>query len=161
MRFCTSRSLNTRIDQRAIVGQPDELDLRDRRLCVRGSVTTPARCVTFDSNCDAAATSALESSREASRLAAQLGERRIVLERRARLQQRIDEEAIALVGGHAAGGGVRRANKAELLEVGHDVADGRRGRGQARLAGQGAGADRLPVADIAADQHPQQQLFAL
>ena len=161
MRFCTSRSLNTSTTSARLSDRPTNSICDIEACCVRGSVTTPARRVTFDSNCDAAATSAFESSREASswrRNSANAGSSSIG---RARLEQRIDEEAVTLVGRNAPRRGVRRANKAELLEVGDDVADGRRGQRQTRLAGQGPRPDRLAIADIAADEHPQQQLFAL
>ena len=129
--------------------------------CGRGRVTTPARRVTLDSSCEAAATSALGSSREHRAGAAVRRSRDVVDSSGPRLEQRVDEEAIALVGGHAARGGVRRADEPELLEVGHDVADGGRRQRQAGLARQRARADRLAVADVAADQHLQQVLFAL
>ena len=76
--------------------------------------------------------------------------------RRAQLHQRIHKEPVALDGGHAAGGGVRRGNEAHVFKVRHDVADGRRADLKARLARQRAGADRMTLANIAVDQHPQQ-----
>ncbi len=147
--------------QRTIVGEPDELDLRDGRLlrARKGHDTGEARHVRQQlrrrrDQCLGVVTRGVE-------LAPQFGKGRIVFDRRARLEQRIDEESIALVGGHAPRGGVRRADKAELLEVGNDVADGGRGQREPGFAGQGAGADRLTVTNVTADQHLQQQLFAL
>jgi hypothetical protein len=40
------------------------------------------------------------------------------------LEHGVDEEAEAFLGGGAAGRGVRRGDQAEILEIGHDVADG-------------------------------------
>ena len=40
----------------------------------------------------------------------------------AHVQQRIDEEAQALVGGQATSGGVRRVDQPQVLEILHDVA---------------------------------------
>ncbi len=59
------------------------------------------------------------------------------------------------------GRGVRGGDEAQLLEIGHHVADGGRGKLQARLARQRARADRLAVADVALDEDPQQVLRPL
>jgi hypothetical protein len=92
-------------------------------------------------------------------LAADLGGRRLI--ERTQLQQRIDEEAVTLVGRHPAGGGMGRGDEAELLEIRHHVADRSRGKLQARFARQGTRADRLAVADVGLDQDPQQVLCPL
>ena len=75
-------------------------------------------------------------------------------------QQRVDEEAIAARGGHAAGRGMRAGDEAHVLEVGHHVADACRRKVEARQLGQGARTDRLAVGDVALDQGLQQQLRA-
>ena len=84
----------------------------------------------------------------------------VVLERLI-LEQRVDEEPVALVGRDAAGRGVRRSDEAELFEIRHHVADGRRAQVQPEVARQRARADRLAVADIVLDQQLQQLLGAL
>ena len=67
-------------------------------------------------------------------------------------QQRVDEEAVAARRRHAAGGGVRARDEAQLLEVGHHVAD-RGGRQiEPGVLRQRARADRLAVGDVALDQ---------
>ncbi len=140
-----------------LVRQPEELDLRDRRVRLardrhdagelreareelRGGADQRARVVRVR------AEALLEHVEDAEVDAA----------RGAHLEQRVDEEAIALVGRHAPGGGVRGADEAELLEVGHDVAHGRGGELQPRLARQRARADRLAVADVGLDERRQQ-----
>ena len=75
---------------------------------------------------------------------------------RLQLQQRIDEHAIALRGGHAPGRGVRRGQQPGILQLGQDVADGRRTHVQARVPGQRLRAHRLAVADVAGNQRAQQ-----
>src|SRR4026209_2724944 len=67
IRFCTSRSLNTRITSARLSDNPTNSICVIDACCARGRVTTPASLVTFDSNFEAAATSALESSRAAPR----------------------------------------------------------------------------------------------
>ena len=42
------------------------------------------------------------------------------------MQQAVDEQSQALIGGKPAGGGMRREQQAGVRQVGHDVADGRR-----------------------------------
>ena len=118
-------------DQRAIVGKPDELDLRDRRLLRARQRDHAGQARDVRQQLRRGGDQRLGVVARRVELAAQLGERRIVFDGRARLEQRVDEEAVALVGRHAPRRGVRRANKPELLEVGDDVADGRRGQGQA------------------------------
>ncbi len=57
------------------------------------------------------------------------------------LEQGVDEEAQPLIGGHAAGRGVRLLEEAGLLEIAHDVADGRRREVDPGPARDGARAD--------------------
>ena len=77
------------------------------------------------------------------------------------LEQGVDEEAVALVRRHPAGGGMRRCDEAVLLEVRHDVADRRGTQLQAGFPGQDPRADRLAVADVVFHQGFQQQLRPL
>ncbi len=66
MRFCTSRSLNTSTTSTrfsASVTNSTWLICAPR---VRGSVTTPASCVTLDSSCETVAIRSVELSRPAS-----------------------------------------------------------------------------------------------
>ena len=77
------------------------------------------------------------------------------------LEQGVDEEAVALVGGYASGRGVRRGDEAQIFQVGHDIANGGRGEAQARIARQGPRTDGLPVANIILDQGFEQQLRPL
>ncbi len=160
MRFCTSRSLNTSTTSTrfsdsgtnsiCVIGAPararqrhDAGQLRDAREQLRGGGDQrPWSC--------------------RGRPRAGGGSRRAGgLVQRAHLQQRVDEEAVALVGGDAPGGGVRGGDEARVLQVRHDVADGGRGQLQPGLARQRARADRLAVADIALDEDPQQVLRPL
>ncbi len=116
-------------------------------------------CVTLDSICDTVCTS--ERPLAASRSQAALDFLDLLVVQGLELEQRVDEEAVALVGRNAAGGGVRRGDEAQILEVGHDVADGGRGEAQARIARQGSRADGLPVANVILDQGLEQQLRPL
>ncbi len=61
----------------------------------------------------------------------------------AHLKQSIDEQPEALLGGRAAGAGVRRIEQAHGLQIGHDVADRGRRQGQRQALGQGARTHRL------------------
>src|SRR6185503_17854363 len=81
--------------------------------------------------------------------------------RRRELDQRVDEEAIALDRRNASGRSVRRFDEPELFEVGDDVANRRRAQVQARLARQRARAYRLSVANVLLDEKTQQNLRAL
>src|ERR1700757_3697694 len=148
MRFCTSRSLNTSTTSTRFSDSPTTSiwvteagrgrareQLRPPCDQVRGAV---AICLD---------------------LAADLGGRRLI--EGPQLQQRIDEEPVTLVGGHAPGGGVGRGDEAELLEIRHHVAHRGRGELQARLARQGPRADRLAVTDVGLDEDPQQVLCPL
>ena len=67
------------------------------------------------------------------------------------LHQRIDEKAQAQFGRQPAGGGVRRIDQPELLEVRHDVAHGRRRQRDRQNARQVARAERLAGRPIALD----------
>ena len=82
--------------------------------------------------------------------------RQLAFGQRLDLQQRVDEHAIALRRRDAPGGGVRRGQQADLLQVGEDVADGGRADVEARVARQRLRTDRLAVADVARDQRAQQ-----
>ena len=161
MRFCTSRPLITiTTSTRFSDSGRNSIWLSD--WCGwRGIVTTPARCVSDDSICEATATSALgsRSSSCSSRWFSSLQHLRVV--RALPLaQQRVDEEAITLVGRHATGRGVRRGDEAVLLEVRHDVADRGGAQIEPRITGEVARTDGLAFADVALDQHPQQVLGA-
>src|SRR5581483_8398885 len=80
---------------------------------------------------------------------------------RLHMQQRIDEEAVSLVGRNATCRSMGRGDEAQLLEVGHYVADGRRGELQAGLTRERARPHGLAVADVAFDEYPQQVLRPL
>ncbi len=80
---------------------------------------------------------------------------------RLRRQHGVDEQPVAARGRDAAGAGVRAGDQAELLEVGHHVADRRRRQLEAAGARQRARADRLAVGDVALDQGLQQGLGTL
>ncbi len=71
------------------------------------------------------------------------------------LEQAVDEQPQAGIGRQAAGGGVRRVKQPDILQIGHDVADGGGRQGFAELAGECARADRLAGLDIALDHQPQ------
>src|SRR5688572_13419024 len=76
-------------------------------------------------------------------------------------EERIDEKAIGLGRGYAAGGGVGTGHEPHLLEIRHDVADGGRGELQLRHARERARSDGLPFGDVALDQYLQQVLSAI
>ena len=67
-------------------------------------------------------------------------------------EQRVDEEAVAARRRHAAGRGVRAGDEAELLEVGHHVADRGGRKIEPGVLRQRARADRLALGDVALDQ---------
>ena len=71
------------------------------------------------------------------------------------MQQAVDEQAQALVGGQAAGGGVRGEQQAGVGQVRHDVADGRRRQVHRQAARQGAAADRLAGLHVLLDDLAQ------
>ncbi len=71
------------------------------------------------------------------------------------LHQRIDEQPQALFGRQPAGGGVRRIDEAERLEVRHHVADRCRRQVDRQEARQVAGADRLAGGEIGFDDLPK------
>ena len=67
------------------------------------------------------------------------------------LEERIDEEAEPELGRQAPGGGVRRVDEAELLEVGHDVADRGWRKGARQQPRDVARADRLAGLEVLVD----------
>jgi hypothetical protein len=67
----------------------------------------------------------------------------------------VDVEAVGGVGGHAAGRGVRLHQVAQLLEVGHRVADGGRRETLDVAARDRPRADRLPGLDVLRDDCEQ------
>ena len=67
----------------------------------------------------------------------------------------VDEEAVALVGGNAAGAGVRLGQIPVALEDGHLVADRRRADVEIGGAGDHGRADRLGRLDVALDHRPE------
>src|SRR3569833_2879397 len=73
-------------------------------------------------------------------------------------QQGIDEDAITLRGRNTPRRGVGRGHEAEVLEIGHDVADGSRTQIQVGAARERARAHRLAVADVTLDQGLEQLL---
>ena len=157
MRFCTSRPFTTMTaSTRLSDSGRNSIWLSDCCAC-RGIVTTPARCVIEDSTCEATATSASGILRMLIVQApAQLVDRVVRRVDVPASQQRIDEEPVTLVGGHAAGRGVRRGDEAVLLEVRHHVAHGGGAEIQSRVARQRPRADGLTLADIALHQHREQ-----
>ena len=82
------------------------------------------------------------------------------LGQRRRLDDRLDEPAIAGVGGDAAGGGVRVAEQARQLQLGEDVADGRAGHAEAIPVDERLAADRGRGGDVFLDDGPQDRLCA-
>ena len=69
--------------------------------------------------------------------------------------QPVDEEAVALVGGHPAGAGVRLGDVALLLQHRHVVADGGRGDAEVVPLGEGLAADRVVGRDVVLDDGPE------
>jgi len=146
-------------DEHPVLREPDEFHLRHRRLAGtrQGDDTRELR----------GGGKQLRHGRDelgrvvAARLEmpAHLGRRRII--ERAQLQQRVDEEAVALVGRHAPGRRVGRGDESKLLQIRHDVADRGRRQLQPRLARERARADRLAIADVALDEGAQQLLRSL
>ena len=125
-----------------------------------GAVITPTKLDRLDSSCAALAITRCGWSAWS---CASIGDlaRAVGQLRRPRRQHRVDEQAVAARGGDAAGAGVRAGDQAELLEIGHHVADRRRRQLEAAGARQRARADRLAVGDVAFDQGLQQGLGAL
>ena len=85
-----------------------------------------------------------------------------LLDRRQRhgLDDRLDVEAVAGVGRHAAGAGVRMGQQAGHLELGEDVADGRAGHAEAVALDERLAADRLCGRDVFLDDGPEDRLGA-
>ena len=77
----------------------------------------------------------------------------------ARRQQAIDEVAVAGVGRHAPGGGVRMRQQTLLLEHGELVADRRRPAGDVGVGGERLRRHRLVGGVEAVDDFPEQQLL--
>ena len=75
------------------------------------------------------------------------------------LEDAVDEQPEPELGRNAPGRDVRRIEQAELLEILHHVADGRRRHALAQRAGQRARADRLAGREIGLDQ-PAKHLAA-
>jgi len=75
-------------------------------------------------------------------------------------EQGVDEDAVTARGRNAAGRRMRTGNIAHFLEIGHDVADGRRRQVEAGNFRQRARADRQAVGDVALDERLQQGLSA-
>ena len=67
----------------------------------------------------------------------------------------VDEQAVALVGGHAAGAGVRLGDVPLLLEHRHVVADGGRGHAEVVPFGEGLAAHGVVGGDIVLDDGPE------
>ncbi len=79
----------------------------------------------------------------------------LVLGQFAEVQQAVDEQAQALIGGQAAGGGMRREQQAGIRQVRHDIADGGRRQADRQPARQGAAADRLASFHVLLDHFAQ------
>ena len=77
------------------------------------------------------------------------------------LHQTVDVEAVARGARDAPGRRVRLLQKAERRQLGHFVADSRRGEIHVRQRGDRLGADRLCAADVEVDNGLQDLLFAL
>ena len=75
-------------------------------------------------------------------------------------EQVVHEDPVPLCGGDPAGRGVGRTDEPHLLEVGHDVADGRGTQVETGAARQRARPDRLAVPDVLLHQVLQQLLGA-
>src|SRR6266853_1270141 len=73
-------------------------------------------------------------------------------------KQSIDEETIAAGGGNPSRGGMGARDAAEVLQVGHHVADRGWAQIQAGVARQCARADRLTLGDIALHEGLEQDL---
>ena len=80
--------------------------------------------------------------------------------RMARIDDRLDEEAVAGVGRDPAGGGVRVGQQPGRLEVGEDVPDGRARHAEAVALDERVGADRRRGGDVFLDDGPQDRLRA-
>ena len=75
-------------------------------------------------------------------------------------QQGVHVKPVAAFGGHPAGGGMGAGQQPHVFQFRHQVTDGGRADRQAAAGGQGLGAHRLAVADVALHQRHQQPLFA-
>jgi hypothetical protein len=77
------------------------------------------------------------------------------LRKAARAHQVIDEKAVAAVGRDSPGRRVRLGEIAEVLEIGHDVAEAGRRELEAAAFRERAGADRLTAGDMLHDDLAQ------
>jgi hypothetical protein len=75
-------------------------------------------------------------------------------------EQLVDVEAVAAVGGHAPGRGVRVVEQAGLLEPGQLGAHGRGPPGHVALLGDPLGADRLVQLHVGLDERSQDEALA-
>ena len=147
-------------DQHPVLGQADELDLRQRRRLRQRQRDQARELREVGQELRGRGDQRLRLAGRKVELAAQRRE----LERfggELRLEQLVDEEAVATVGRHSARRGVRRGDESERLEVRHHVADRGRAQRQPGLTRQCTRADRLALANVALYQHAQQVLGAL
>ena len=89
------------------------------------------------------------------------GQRLLAKALRLHRQHGVHKQAVAPRRGNASGRGVGADDQAQLLQIGHDVADGGGRQLQAGRLGQGAAAHRLPVSDVALDERLEQHLGAV
>ena len=121
-----------------------------------GIATTPAKCVSCDSN----------GRGRGHELGGPLGGQLLLepmdLDLLERLDddQTVDEKPVALGRGHTTGRRVRARDEAHLLEIRHDVANRRGRKLEARVLRQRTRAHRLAVGDVALDERLQQMLGA-
>ena len=150
--------LGHRHDQRSAGAEIDELDVLQRLLGLgRHHQAGAARQAGQQGG------RLLQRLRDAAagRGAARLDALALVLGEVADLEQAVDEQFQPGVGRQPAGRGVRRVEQAEILQVGHDVADGGGRQRLGELAGERPRADRLAGLDIALDHLAQDLARAL
>jgi len=156
MRFCTSPSWRDDDQQDATGRQSQELDLPEqRRAAWRHHHPGEMRQAGQHRG------GGCEHLLRLARAQTALDPRGLLDLERLHLEQCVDEQAIAPWGRHPPRGGVRTRDQAELLEIGHHIADGRRRQVDAGMARQRARAHRLTVSDVALDQRLQQELCSL
>ena len=144
--------------QHPVVGERYELDLAQRRVVLARQGHDPSEARHARQQLGGRGHDRLGVVRVFPQTA--LNGRDLVVLQRLELEQGIDEEAIALVGRDAAGGGMGRGDEAELFEVGHDVADRGGAELEADVAGQSARTDGLAVANVMLHQQLEQLLRA-